>query len=356
MKVAVAMSGGVDSSVAAYLLKEKKYDICGVTFKIKRDGGFLDKIDSSCLSNDDIDFARAIAERLSIPYYVLNYGDNFRRDVVDNFIRVYREGGTPNPCIDCNRYVKFGALLRECDNLGYDKIATGHYARIEKDVSSGRYLLKRAKDAHKDQTYVLYTLGQEQLAKTLLPLGEYTKDEIREIAHENGFENAKRQDSQDICFVPDGKYAEFIEEYTGKKDEIGDFVDSEGNVLGPHKGIMHYTIGQGKQLGIAIGRKAFVTEIDPKTRRITLGDNDALYRRELVAGDVNIIVADRLDVKTRVTVKIRYSAKEAPAFAFQDEAGLLHIEFDEPVRAITKGQSVVMYDGDIVVGGGKILG
>ena len=355
MKVAVAMSGGVDSSVAAYLLKEKQHDICGVTFKIKRDGGFIDRIDCTCLSNDDVSLARSITERLGIPHYVLNYGDNFRRDVVDNFIRVYREGGTPNPCIDCNKYVKFGALLRECENLGCDKIATGHYARIEYDESLGRYLLKRAKDQGKDQTYVLYTLSQNQLAKTLLPLGEYSKEEIREIAHLNGFENAGRRDSQDICFIPDGDYAGFIEEYTGKKDEIGDFVDCEGNVLGPHKGIMHYTIGQGKQLGIAIGRKAFVTNIDPETRKITLGDNDALFKSELVAEDVNIIVADRLDVKTRVTVKIRYSAKEVPAYAFQDEAGLLHIEFDEPVRAITKGQSVVMYDGDIVVGGGKIV-
>ncbi|MBE6605450.1 MAG: tRNA 2-thiouridine(34) synthase MnmA [Ruminococcaceae bacterium] len=354
MKIAVAMSGGVDSSVAAYLLKARGDDICGVTFRINKYNAALD-IENSCLSNEDTEFAKSVADRLGIEYHVLNYGENFRRDVLDRFVCTYIQGGTPNPCIDCNRHVKFGALLSESAALGYPNIATGHYAKIEYDSGSGRYLLKRANDTKKDQTYMLYTLTQDRLSRIVFPLGEYTKAQIREIAAENGFENANRRDSQDICFVPDGDYAAFIEKYTGKKDLPGNFIDCEGNVLGVHNGIMHYTIGQGKHLGISIGRKAFVTAIDPETRNITLGDNSMLFKKELVADDVNIIVADRLDTRVRVSAKIRYSAKEALAWAVQDDNGLLHIEFDEPQRAITKGQAVVMYDGDTVIGGGRIL-
>ncbi|MBQ7822171.1 MAG: tRNA 2-thiouridine(34) synthase MnmA [Clostridia bacterium] len=353
MKIAVAMSGGVDSSVAAYLLKQNN-DICGVTFRMSDENGFLQG-DAPCLSNEDTAFAAEVADRLGIPYHVLNYGENFRRDVVDRFISTYAQGGTPNPCIDCNRYVKFGALLEKAGELGYPNIATGHYARVEYDSGSGRYLLKRAADASKDQTYVLYTLTQDRLSKTTFPLGSYTKAEIREIAAANGFANADRKDSQDICFVPDGDYAGFIERYTGKRDEPGDFVDCEGNVLGKHNGIMHYTVGQGKKLGISIGRKAFVCNIDPVSRNIMLGDDSMLYKNTLEAEDVNIIVCDRLDTRTRVTAKIRYNAKPASAWAYQDERGHLHLEFDEPQRAITRGQAVVLYDGDVVVGGGRII-
>lgn len=355
MKIAVAMSGGVDSSVAAYLLKARGDDICGVTFRINKDNAALE-IENSCLSNEDTEFAKSVADRLGIEYHVLNYGENFRRDVLDRFVCTYIQGGTPNPCIDCNRHVKFGALLSESTALGYPNIATGHYAKIEYDSGSGRYLLKRAIDTKKDQTYMLYTLTQDRLSRIVFPLGEYTKAQIREIAAENNFENANRHDSQDICFVPDGDYAAFIEKYTGKKDIPGNFVDPEGNILGAHNGITHYTIGQGKHLGISIGRKAFVTAIDPENRDITLGDNSMLYKKELIADDVNLIATDKLDKRTRVSAKIRYSAKEAPAWAFLDDAGLLHIEFDEPQRAITKGQAVVMYDGDTVIGGGRIVG
>lgn len=355
MKIAVAMSGGVDSSVAAYLLKSLGNDVCGVTFRINKDNAALD-VENSCLSNEDTEFAKAVADKLGIEYHILNYGENFRRDVLERFACAYACGATPNPCIDCNRYVKFGALLEKSKEMGYPYIATGHYARVEYDASSGRYLLKRAKDSTKDQTYMLYTLTQDRLSRIIFPLGDYTKAEIREIAAANGFENANRRDSQDICFVPDGDYGAFLEKYTGKKDVPGNFVDCEGNILGTHNGIMHYTIGQGKHLGISIGRKAFVINIDPETRDITLGDNSMLFKKELVADDVNIITCDKLEGRIRVSAKIRYSAKEAPAWASQDESGLLHIEFDEPQRAITKGQAVVMYDGDTVIGGGRIVG
>lgn len=354
MKIAVAMSGGVDSSVAAYILKKDNNDICGVTFCVKDKDGSACGTVSPCLSNEDTEFAEAVAKRLGIPYHVLNYGENFKRDVIERFIDTYARGGTPNPCIDCNRYVKFGALLENARALGYDNIATGHYARVEYDAGSGRYLLKRAEDVTKDQTYVLYTLTQDRLAATKFPLGAYTKAQIREIAHENGFENADRRESQDICFVPDGDYAGFIERYTGKRDMPGNFVDPRGEVLGEHLGIMHYTIGQGKQLGISLGRKAYICAIDPTTRNITLGDDSMLYKSSLTADDVNIIAADRLDKRVRVTAKIRYGTREASAWAFQDELDILHVEFDEPQRAVTRGQSVVLYDGDTVVGGGKI--
>lgn len=354
MKIAVAMSGGVDSSVALLLLK-KKYDcVTGVTFKIGDDDDFLRACNSDCLGKEDIRQAAKIAEKLGIEHRVFSYGENFKHEVIERFIGAYKSGGTPNPCVDCNKHVKFGALLEEAEKLGCSHIATGHYARVEYDENRGRYLLKRAADSRKDQTYMLYTLSQEQLSKILFPLGDYTKSEIRAIAAENGFSNAERRDSQDICFVPDGDYVGFIERYTGETDKVGDFVDRDGNFIAKHKGIMHYTIGQGKHLGISIGKKAFVCGIDPESLKITIGDEELLYRKSLVADEVNMIACERLNEKTRVTVKVRYSAKVAPAVAWQSDDGLLHVEFDEAQRAITKGQSVVLYDGDVVVGGGKI--
>ena len=354
MKIAAALSGGVDSSVAAYLLARDGHDVCAMTFKMLDRGGFLGSTDT-CTTDEDVASARDTAKRLGIQHHLFNYGENFKRDVVDNFVSTYLAGGTPNPCIECNRCVKFGALLAHAEEAGYTHIATGHYAKVEYDAGSGRYLLKRAADPAKDQTYVLYTLTQDRLSKIILPLGAYTKAEIRELARENVFQSADKPESQDICFVPDGDYAAFIERYTGIADVPGDFVDRDGNILGPHKGITHYTIGQGKHLGIAIGRKAFVCGIDPESRRITLGDNDMLMRSSLDATDVNIIVADRLPDATRVDVKIRYAAKPAPAKVWQTGDRSVHIEFDTPQRAITRGQSVVMYDGDTVVGGGKII-
>ncbi len=354
MRIATAMSGGVDSSVAAYLLKSADHDICGVTFQMSCANGFLDK-DAPCIMTEDTEFAAQVAQRLGIPYHIFNFGENFEREVVQRFVAAYEQGGTPNPCIDCNRYVKFGALLEAAEKLGYPNIATGHYARVEYDAGSGRYLLKRAADDSKDQSYMLYTLTQDRLSRIKLPLGDYTKAQIREIALSQGFDSAHRKESQDICFVPDGDYAGFIERYTGKSDIPGDFIDCYGNILGKHHGITHYTVGQGKRLGISIGRKAFVCDIDPASRNIMLGDDSMLYKSSLVADDVNIIVCDKLDKRVRIEAKIRYSAALAPAYAWQDEEGLLHMDFDQPQRAITRGQSVVMYDGDTVIGGGRII-
>lgn len=356
MKIAVAMSGGVDSSVAALLLKQKYKDVIGVTFKVSDENGFLKACASPCLTSEDTRLAAEVAEKLGIEHRVFNYGENFKRDVVDSFVATYKSGGTPNPCVECNKYVKFGALLDSSKALGCTHIATGHYATVEYDPGSGRYLLKKAADARKDQTYMLYTLDQAKLSHTILPLGAYTKAEIRELAAENGFSNADRRDSQDICFIPDGDYTGFIERYTGENDIPGDFVDRDGNFIAKHLGITHYTVGQGKHLGISIGRKAFVCDIDPKSRNITIGDDSLLYKKSLDADNVNIIAADKLESKVRITAKIRYSAKEAPAWAWQTDEGKLHIEFDEPQRAITRGQSVVIYDGDTVIGGGKITG
>ena len=354
MKVAAAMSGGVDSSVAAYLLKNDNHDVCGMTFRMTENGDFLNGSDSHCMTADDVTSAADTAKKLGIPYYVFNYGENFKRDVVDTFVQTYLEGGTPNPCVECNRFVKFGALLKRAEEMGYGHIATGHYARVEYDAACGRYQLKKAFDKAKDQTYFLYTLSQERLSKIIFPLGSFSKEEIREIARTNGFKSADRPESQDICFIKDGDYAAFIERYTGKADVPGDFVDPDGNVLGKHKGITHYTIGQGKHLGISIGRKAFVCAIDPKSRRITLGGNDMLMSSSLDANGVNIIAADRLPEGVRVSAKIRYGAKEAPVRVWQTDSDRIHLEFDEPQRAVTRGQSVVLYDGDTVVGGGKI--
>jgi tRNA-specific 2-thiouridylase len=355
MKIAVAMSGGVDSSVAALLLKQKYENVIGVTFKVCDEDGFLKACSSPCLTSEDTRLASDVALKLGIEHRVFNYGENFERDVVERFVATYKSGGTPNPCVECNKYVKFGALLKESIALGCTHIATGHYAKVEYDAGSGRYLLKKAADGRKDQTYMLYSLDQEKLSRTVLPLGGYTKAEIRELAALNGFSNADRRDSQDICFVPDGDYTGFIERYTGERDLPGDFVDADGNFIAKHKGITHYTVGQGKHLGISIGRKAFVSDIDPISRKITIGDDSLLYKKSLVADEVNIIPCERLETRTRVTAKIRYSAKEAPAWAWQDDEGKLYIEFDEPQRAITRGQSVVMYDGDTVIGGGKII-
>lgn len=352
-KALIAMSGGVDSSVASLLIKEKGYDCAGITMKL------YDDIDSdktnTCCSADDIADARAVCNKLSIPYYVFNFKDSFNEQVISRFIKAYENGSTPNPCIDCNRYIKFDRLMRRMEELSMDYVVTGHYARIDYDGNTGRYILKKALDDTKDQSYVLYSLTQYQLKHTLFPLGELNKTEVRKIAEENDFINAKKHDSQDICFVPNGKYAEFIESYTGKKYESGDFVDKDGNILGEHKGIIRYTIGQRKGLGLALPAPMYVCEKDLENNKVILGYNEDLFTKELYADGINLITCDRITQPLKAKAKVRYNQKEQPATVEQIDDNTIHVVFDEPQRAICKGQAVVLYDGDIVVGGGTIL-
>lgn len=344
-KAMIAMSGGVDSSVVAYLMKQQGYDAIGVTLRLcdNKKGG----------SEEDVRDAASVASRLGMEHIAISLYDEFKKDVIDRFIASYENGETPNPCIECNRYIKFGLLLEEAKKRGYDKIVTGHYARIEEE--NGRFLLKKGADRTKDQTYVLYSLTQEQLKHTILPLGEMSKTQVREIAEANGFINAHKRDSQDICFVPDGDYAGFIERYSGKTYPNGEFVDLEGNVLGEHKGIIRYTRGQRKGLGLALPQPMYVCRTDLLENKVILGLNDDLFSSELDANDINLIACDRIDTPIRVEAKVRYSQGAQSATVWQTDDDRLHIEFDEPQRAITKGQAVVMYDGDTVVGGGKII-
>lgn len=347
----IAMSGGVDSSVAAYLMQQRGYDIIGATLRLftNEDAGIREK---SCCSLSDVEDARAVAHRLGIEHYVFNFSDDFRTEVMDRFVNAYENGRTPNPCIDCNRYIKFKRLLQRAKELEYDYVVTGHYARIARE--NGRYVLKKGLDETKDQTYVLYSMTQEQLKHTLLPLGELRKTEVREIAAEQGFINAKKHDSQDICFVPDGRYADFIEQYTGREYPGGNFVDMEGNVLGTHKGVIRYTRGQRKGLGLALPKPMYVCRTDLDKNLVVLGDNDDLFSSSLDASDINLMAVERIEQPIRVQAKIRYSQSAADAVAWQTGDDRLHVEFDKPQRAITRGQAVVLYDGETVVGGGVI--
>ncbi|MBR2109554.1 MAG: tRNA 2-thiouridine(34) synthase MnmA [Ruminococcus sp.] len=354
MKALIAMSGGVDSSVAALLIKNQGYDATGVTMKLYDNDDIGVKKENTCCSVDDIADARAVCNRLSIPYYVFNFKDSFNEEVIERFINAYENGSTPNPCIDCNRYIKFERLMRRMKELEMDYVVTGHYARIEYDETSGRYLLKKAVDDSKDQSYVLYSLNQEQLKHTLFPLGTLNKSEVRNIAEKNGFINAKKHDSQDICFVPDGKYAEFMENYTGKKYERGDFVDKDGNVLGEHNGIIRYTIGQRKGLGLALPEPMYVCAKDLVKNKVILSKNEDLFSKELYAEDINLISLKEIKEPMRIYAKVRYNQKAQPATAEQI-GDRLRVVFDEPQRAICKGQAVVLYDGDVVVGGGTIV-
>lgn len=348
------MSGGVDSSVAALLTKESGDECIGATMKLYNNEDIGVRREKTCCSLDDVEDARSVAYQMDMPYYVFNFTAVFHTEVMDRFVEAYENGCTPNPCIDCNRYLKFDKMFHRMQEIGYDYIVTGHYARVEYDEKRDRYLLKKAVDDTKDQSYVLYMLTQEQLAHVKFPLGGLRKDQVRVIAEKHGFINARKHDSQDICFVPDGDYAKFIEKYTGKKTPEGDFVDKEGNYIGRHKGIIHYTIGQRRGLGIPAASRLYVCEISPKTNTVVLGDNADLFSSELEADSVNLISVDSLTEPKRVTAKIRYRHKEQPATAWQTPDGILHVKFDEPQRAITKGQAVVMYDGDEVVGGGVI--
>ena len=353
-KAIIAMSGGVDSSVAALLTKETGDECIGATMKLFHNEDIGVKREKTCCSLDDVEDARNVCYRMGIRYYVFNFSERFKEDVMDRFVDAYEHGATPNPCIDCNRYLKFDKMFQRMRELEYDYIVTGHYARVEYDEEKNRYLLKKAVDDTKDQSYVLYMLTQEEVALICLRLGGLRNTVVREIAEQLGFVNARKHDRPDICFVPDGDYAKFIEQYTGRKSIPGDFVDTEGNILGKHKGIIHYTLGQRRGLGIPAASRLYVCDISPKTNQVVLGNNEDLFHSELTATKVNLISCESLKEPMRLKAKIRYRHPEQEAVAWQTEDGVLHVRFDKPQRAITRGQAVVLYDGDIVVGGGVI--
>ena len=349
-RVFVAMSGGVDSAAAALLLRQAGCDVTGVTLRLHH---YKDR-PGLCGSADDIETARTVAAGMGIPHIVLDLCDLFQKQVMDRFVWAYTHGRTPNPCIDCNREIKFGALLDWALDQGADAIATGHYARLRQDAS-GRWQLLRGADRRKDQTYFLYQLTQRQLAHLLLPVGDYEKPALRELAAANGLSNAQKADSQDICFVPDGDYVSFLRQYGGVEPVSGDFVDTEGRVLGRHQGLERYTIGQRKGLGIGgADRPLYVLGKDPARNAVVLGENSRLYSTELIAEKVNWLSIPEPDGPLSVTAKTRYSQREAAATVEPLPGGRIHMTFQEPQRAITPGQAVVFYDGDRVLGGGTI--
>lgn len=342
----VAMSGGVDSSVAALLTLREGWETIGGTMRLF-DG-------DSGSQSDGVRDARSVCRRLGIPHYVFDMREEFEREVIRPFAEIYRDGATPNPCVLCNHRVKFGGLLRRALAMGCDIIVTGHYAVNQYDASSGRWLLKKAADPAKDQTYFLYGLTQEQLSHVYLPLGSRTKAEIRAIAEEHSFVNARKRDSQDVCFLPDGDYVSFIERFLGEVCPPGNFIDRDGNIIGQHKGAIRYTVGQRKGLGMGFNKPMYVCAKDVAARTVTLGDNADLFSREVTADRINLIACERITTPLRVTAKVRYSQREEWATLEQLDNDRIHLEFDRPQRAVASGQAVVCYDGDTVIGGGTI--
>jgi tRNA-specific 2-thiouridylase len=354
-RVMLGMSGGVDSSVAAAVLKEQGYEVVGVTMQIWPDmQEEVRQTQGGCCSLSAVDDARRVADKLGINYYVLNFKDVFQEKVIDYFTEEYLKGRTPNPCIACNRFVKFETMLMKAVSMGMDYIATGHYARIMYDNPTGRYLLKKSATDQKDQTYALYTMTQEQLSRTLFPIGEFEKDQVRAMAKELKLSVASKPDSQEICFVDDNNYGRYISENTNTEIKEGYFVDTQGNRLGMHKGIIHYTVGQRKGLGITFGKPMFVVAINPESNTVVLGNADEVFSSSLTASDLNFISINELNDDMRVKAKIRYSAREASATISPLPGKKAKVVFDEPQRAITPGQSIVFYDEDTVIGGGVI--
>jgi tRNA-specific 2-thiouridylase len=350
----VAMSGGVDSSVAALLTKEQGFETAGATLKLYENETVGSGREKTCCSLSDVLDARQASRVIGIPFYVFNFTREFETDVIERFARGYENGLTPNPCVACNRFIKFEKMLQKAEALSFSRLVTGHYARVALDAPSGRRLLKKGLDETKDQSYVLCLMTQAQLAKTLFPLGEYKKSEIRRIAEENGFMNAKKRDSQDICFVPDGDYARFLAEYRGEPFAAGSFTDENGNVIGSHNGAVRYTIGQRKGLGMGFGKPMYVLGKNMRTNEVVLGGENRLFSRAFYVGDVNFIACGKFEKPIRVKVKTRYRQKEQWAAAAQVDENRLHIVFDEPQRAVTPGQIAALYDGDVVVAGGII--
>ena len=356
-KVVVGMSGGVDSSVAAYLLREAGYEVIGVTMQIWQDeAGTAVEENGGCCGLSAVDDARRVAQHLEIPYYVMNFKKEFRQHVMDYFVNEYRCGRTPNPCIACNRYVKWESLLQRSLAIGADYIATGHYARII-HLPNGRYAVRNSVTAAKDQTYALYSLTQKQLSRTLMPVGEYTKDEIRAIAEEIGLPVAHKKDSQEICFVPDNDYASFIERETGEKPPVGNFVNTRGEILGTHEGITHYTVGQRRGLNLPMGHRVFVLEIRPETNEVVIGENEEVFAGGLKASHVNYMGIPPLAVGEEFpcTAKIRYGHKGSPCIVTRTGEDEIQCVFPEKVRAVTPGQAVVFYRDGYVAGGGTII-
>ncbi len=354
-KVVIGMSGGVDSSVAAWLLQRQGYEVMGVTMQIWQDEDpDTEAENGGCCGLSAVEDARRVASALGIPYYVMNFKKDFKERVIDYFMDEYLRGRTPNPCIACNRYVKWESLLQKSLAIGADFIATGHYAQVEQ-LPNGRYAVKRSKTAAKDQTYALYNLTQEQLSRTLMPVGAYTKEEIRSMAEELGLLVAKKPDSQEICFVPDKDYARFIEEHAGRKIPEGNFVWTDGTVIGRHKGITHYTVGQRKRLGLSMGRPVVVTKICPDTNEVVIGEEQDVFCQSLRANRLNWMAAEQPKGEARFLAKIRYNHKGALCSVRMTGEHEAECIFDEPVRAVTPGQAVVFYDGDYVAGGGTII-
>ncbi len=353
VRALIAMSGGVDSSIAAKLIKDAGYDCVGCTMKLYGNEDIGISRGHTCCSLEDVEDARAVAYKIGMPYYVFNFTDDFREKVISKFVSSYEHALTPNPCIDCNRYMKFDKLFERAKILDCEYVVTGHYARIEE--RDGEFFLKKALDETKDQSYVLYSMTQKQLAHTRFPLGTLRKSEVRELAGKYGFVNASKPDSQDICFVPDGDYGAFLERYSGKKYPSGAFIGTDGNVLGLHRGTVRYTIGQRRGLGVALGKPMYVKKIDPDENTVTLAEERELYSDVLTAAEFNWVSGHTPEAEIRCRAKIRYRQKEEPAAAYPRPDGTVNVKFDRPQRAITPGQAVVLYDGETVLGGGRII-
>ncbi len=353
--VLIAMSGGVDSSVAAWMMVQQGWRCMGVTMRQYQDDTCHLAAFPTCCSAQDIEDAKQVAFQLDIPYQAIDFSAAFREQVIDRFVQVYESGGTPNPCVDCNRYMRFRTLIELADRNGLYYVATGHYARVEQDRESGRWLLKKALYQQKDQSYMLSRLSQSQLCRIRFPLGEMEKSQVRRIAEEQYFVTARKHDSQDICFVPDGDYGAFLERYTGKTYPPGDFLDLQGNRVGRHEGAVRYTLGQRRGLRLAMGEPVYVTGKDMAANTVTVGPDRALYTSSLLAEDMNWISMQAPAAPFRAMAKTRYRQSEQPALVTPLEKGGVRVDFDAPQRAVTPGQTVALYDGDVVIGGATIV-